>query len=69
MSQLSTGGPASSRTFTKREMEAALMSLPSDQRADVRELARCLDAKTSMGYYAAMDFLANLGLFFTRNTS
>jgi hypothetical protein len=49
-------------------MEAALMTMPSSQRADVRELARILDARTSMGYYAAMDFLAGLGLFFAKNT-
>ena len=69
MSILSTNGPASSRTFTKRGMEATLMQLPSSQRANVRELARRLDAKTSMGYYAAMDFLANLGLFLSKNTT
>lgn len=63
MTPLSTGGPVSSRTFTMRGMEAALQQLPSSQRADVRELARALDDRTSMGYYAALDFLANLGLF------
>jgi hypothetical protein len=67
MPPLSTGGPVSSRTFTMRGMEKALMSLPSSQRSDVRKLARALDAKTSMGLYAALDFLANLGLFFSEN--
>ena len=65
---LSTGGPASSRTFTKDGMEAALMAMPSSQRADIRELSRLLNARTGMGYYAAMDFVANLGLFFIKNT-
>ncbi len=68
MSILSTEGPASSRTFSKRGMEAALMQLPSSQRADVRELSRRLDIQTGMGYYAAMDFLAVLGLY-TRKSS
>ncbi len=69
MPVLSTGGPVSSRTFTKREMEAALMRMPSRQRADVRKLSRLLHARTSIGYYAAMDVLANLGLFFTQYSS
>jgi hypothetical protein len=50
-------------------MEIALTALPSSQRADVRELARLLDARTDMGYYAAMDFLANLGLFFAKSST
>ncbi len=65
---LSTGGPVSSRTFTKAGMEAALMTLPSSQRADIRKLSRLLDQRTGMGYYAAMDFVANLGLYFVKNT-
>ena len=44
------------------------MQLPSSQRADVRELSRRLDIQTGMGYYAAMDFLAVLGLY-TRKSS
>ncbi len=63
MSRLSTGGPVSSRTFTKRIMEATLTQLPSSQRADVRKLSRLLDKRTGMGYYAAMNFLADLGIF------
>ncbi len=72
MSRLSTGGPVSSRTFTVRGMEATLMQLPSSQRADVRKLSRLLDERTDMGYYAAMEFLAGLGIFLhkkTENTS
>ena len=66
---LSTGGPVSSRTFTMRQLESAVMALPSSQRSDVRKLVRRLDEKTGMGYYAAMDFVANLGLFFAKTTS
>ena len=69
MTRLSTGGPVSSRTFTKRTMEATLMQLPSSQRADVRKLSRLLDKRTVMGYYAAMEFLASLGVFISENTS
>jgi len=47
-------------------METALMSLPSSQRSIVRKLSLAIDDKTGMGYYAAMDFVANLGLFFAR---
>ena len=66
MTPLSTGGPVSSRTFTKRAMEATLMQLPSSQRADVRKLSRLLDERTGMGYYAAMNFLADLGRFIAK---
>lgn len=69
MTVLSTGGAVSSRTFTKRGMEAALMQMPSSQRADVRALARAVDKRTDMGYYAAMDFIANLGIFIAKTTS
>ncbi len=69
MAPLSTGGPISSRTFTKRGMEVALSAMPSSQRADVRELARKLDDRTSIGYYAAMDFLAVMGLYFVKTST
>lgn len=63
MSVLSTGGPASSRTFDARMMKAALQKMPSSQSRDVRTLANRLNERTSMGFYAALDFLAHLGLF------
>jgi len=63
---LSTGGPISSRTFSVEQMEAAVMSLPSSQRLPVRQLVRAIDERTGVGYYAAMDFVANLGLFFVK---
>ncbi len=66
MTALSTGGPASSRTFIVQDMETALMAMPSSQRLQVRKLIRIIDNKTGMGYYAAMDFVANLGLFLTK---
>ena len=69
MTQLSTGGPASSRTFIVQDMETALMAMPSSQRLQVRKLIRIIDNKTGMGYYAAMDFVANLGLFLKKTKS
>ena len=68
MSQLSTSGPVSSRTFDARTMKAALKKMPSNQRADIYALISNLDEKTGMGYYAAMDFVANLGLFLSSRT-
>ena len=66
---LSTGGPASSRTFDARMMKRALKKMPSSQAADVRSLAIMLDERTEMGYYAALDLLALMGLFFSRTDS
>jgi len=65
MSILSTEGPASSRTFDARTMKAALKKMSPDERSDVYALVTVIDEQTSMGYYAAMDFVANLGLFFS----
>ena len=69
MTALSTGGPVSSRTFIVQDMETALMTMPSSQRLQVRKLIRIIDNKTGMGYYAAMDFVANLGLFLKKTES
>ena len=69
MTPLSTGGPVSSRTFIVQDMETALMAMPSSQRLQVRKLIRTIDNKTGMGYYAAMDFVANLGLFLEKRAS
>jgi len=66
---LSTGGPASSRTFDARMMKRALDNMPSSQAAEVRSLAVMLDERTQMGYYAALDFIASLGLYFSRTKS
>ena len=66
MAPLSTGGPVSSRTFDARIMKGALQKLPSSQRADVYALVTALDERTGIGYYAAMDFVANLGLFLVK---
>jgi len=49
-------------------MKAALKKMPSNQRADIYALISNLDEKTGMGYYAAMDFVANLGLFLSSRT-
>jgi len=66
MSILSTEGPASSRTFTQEQMETAIMSMPTSERMVVRQAIRVIDEKTGIGYLASMDFVANLGLFFSR---
>ena len=63
MTVRSTGGVVSSRWFQKREMERSIMSLPSSQRLVVRKLARKINDKTGMGYYAALDFIAVLGVY------
>lgn len=65
MSVLSTvDTPISSRTFDARTMKDALKKMPSSERAEIYSLVAAIDEKTGIGYYAAMDFVANLGLFF-----
>jgi len=67
MSILSTEGPASSRTFDARIMKGALKQLPSSQRADIYALVTAIDNRTGVGYYAAMDFVASLGLYLSKS--
>ncbi|KKL98331.1 hypothetical protein LCGC14_1825560, partial [marine sediment metagenome] len=50
-------------------MEAALTGLPSSQRRTIRRLARALDIHTGMGYYAAMDVVAVIGLKIVSNST
>ena len=50
-------------------MKQALKNMPSSQAAEVRLLAVKLDERTQMGYYAALDFVALLGLHFSRTKS
>ncbi len=69
MTVVSSGGPVSSRVFRTREMEAALMGLPSSQRRVVRGLARAIHAKTNMGYYAALDVVALIGIKIVPNST
>jgi hypothetical protein len=69
MSVVSSGGPVSSRVFRTREMETALMGLPSSQRRVVRKLARALDDRTNIGYYAALDVVAVIGLKIVPNST
>ncbi len=69
MSIVSSGGPVSSRIFRTREMEAALTGLHSSQRRTIRRLARALDSHTGMGYYAAMDVVAVIGLKIVPNST
>ncbi len=69
MTIVSSGGPVSSRVFRTREMEAALTGLPSSQRRTIRRLARVLDERTEMGYYAALDVIALIGLKIVPNST
>ena len=65
MSIVSTGGnqKLSSRVFTARMLKAVLVQLPSSQAEDIRTMARTLQKKTGLGYYAALETVANLGVF------
>ncbi len=62
MSIVSSGGLISSRTFIVQDMRLALASLPSSQSRYIRKLARILDTRTGMGYYAALDTIATIGI-------
>jgi hypothetical protein len=69
MSIVSSGGPVSSRIFRTREMEIALTELPSSQRRTIRKLARRINKRTGMGYYAALDVIAVIGLKIVPNST
>jgi len=69
MPPLSTEGPASSRTFDARTMKTALRKMPSSQKSVIYAFVEAIDDRTGMGYYAAMDFVANLGLFLAKTDS
>ena len=58
----SSNSPISSRVFTARMMKNALLELPSSQSRNVRKLARKLHKRTGMGYYAALDTIATIGI-------
>ena len=62
MSPRSSAGPVSSRTFQLQDMENAIKALPTSQGRYVRKLARDLHNLTGMGYYAALDMVAVVGL-------
>ena len=57
----STGGVISSRSFSARDLDRAIMNLPSSQRALVRTVARKLSKKTGLGYYASLETVAVIG--------
>ena len=61
----STGGDVSSRFFQTRELERALFALPSSQRHQIRILAGKVNKRTHIGYYAALDLLATIGVYMT----
>ena len=61
MSIVSSGGMISSRVFIVQDMKRALRDMPSSQSRKVRKLARNLDEKTQIGYYAALDVVATIG--------
>lgn len=57
----STGGLISSRNFSVRDLDRAIMKLPSSQRKVVRLVARKLSRKTGLGYYASLETVAVIG--------
>ena len=59
---VSSGGPISSRVFTARILRNALYSLPTTQTRAIRKLAQAVDKHTGIGYYAALDLVANIGV-------
>lgn len=60
---ISSGGLVSSRVFTARILKNALYALPSTQGRTVRKLARAIDNRTDIGYYAALDVVAAIGVY------
>ena len=62
MSVVSSGGIISSRRVIVQDMQFALASMPSSQSRYIRKLARHLHAITDIGYYAALDTIAAIGL-------
>ena len=61
MNNKSSGGAASSKAFTDRELKVALQALPVLQAKRVRKLAQRLNKRTSIGYYASLDVIARIG--------
>lgn len=60
--QISSGGLVSSRVFTARILKNALYVLPTTEARAVRKLARAIDRRTDIGYYAALDVVAAVGI-------
>ena len=69
MNPLSTGGPMSSRMFTARILRTALYALPSTQTRAIRKLAASINKRTGIGYYAALDLVAIIGIQLTKAPS
>lgn len=67
MSIVSTGGnqKLSSRVFTIKMMETALLQLPPLQVQIIRKFTRDIQKRTGLGYYSALDLVASLGSFLT----
>jgi hypothetical protein len=59
---LSSAKGFSSRSFTARQLKGALLKLPSSESREIRKLAKRLDERTSIGYYAALDAVAVIGV-------
>ena len=53
----------SSRAFSARQLKAALVRMPSSQAQGIRKMARRLDRKTGIGYYACLDAVATIGVW------
>ena len=63
MNDRSSGVMYTSRAFSARQLKAALVVMPSSEAQGIRRMARRLDRKTGMGYYAALDAVATLGVW------
>ena len=57
----SSGGAASSKAFTDRELKRALQVMTMGQAKVVRRLARRINKRTGIGYYASLDVVARIG--------
>lgn len=59
----SSGVMYSSRAFSARQLKAALVAMPKPQARSIRRMAVKLNAKTNIGFYAALDAVATLGIW------
>jgi hypothetical protein len=63
MGGYSTGGLISSRYFTAEILQSVLSALPTTQARTIRKLARAIDKRTNIGYWAALDTVAAMGVY------
>ena len=63
ISIFSSGGRESSKAFTDGMLKIALRSLPLEQAKTVRRLAKRLNKRSGIGYFASLDVVARVGDF------